>query len=76
MRSAVQQFLPLAGAVHLRLLRFDCGIPAVDFGEVIPIVGHHPRDTHASERCRLILPNLVGVGLRAVDGRVFAPARR
>jgi hypothetical protein len=76
MRSVTQQFLPLEGAVHLCLLGCDHGIPAVRFDKVISIVGHYPRDTHPSEQCRLVLPNLHGVGLGAIYQRVFTPARR
>ena len=76
MRLAIRHLLP--GAVHLRLLDFDLGVPSVGFGKVIPIVSHHPSDAHPTEHPGLILPNLNRVGLRAVNqrGPVLAPARR
>jgi hypothetical protein len=76
MRLAIRHLLP--GAVHLRLLGFDLGVPSVGFGKVIPIVGHHSRDAHPTERCGFILPTLNRVGLGAVNqrGPVLTPARR
>jgi hypothetical protein len=74
MRLAIRHLLP--GAVHLRLLGFDLGVPSVGFGKVVPIVGPHPRDAHPTEHPGLILPNLNRVGLWAVNqrGRLLPPA--
>jgi hypothetical protein len=74
LRSVIQQLFLLTGAIHLRLLGFDLGIPSVGFGKVVPIVGHHPRGTHPTEHRGFILPNLNRPRLWLV-GRVLAPRR-